>query len=310
MKDGETMIRFVLVTALFLAAAGARATEPHGAPLVDAAWLIANAGAPGIKVMEIATEEAGFEHGHVPGAILSRYEADGWRVDYDGLPGMLPPPPLIENLLGRLGIGEEDHVVLVAASSETGTMAASARVFWTLRMMGHSHLSLLDGGMAAYRASDGPTAAKPTGPSPTRYHAAPTQHFITDADGVYAGGDYDTPPIDLRPTAHHGGEAGHPLVKRRGTILDAVSVPAEALLASGLFKGKAALAALFDDIIGDPPGPVVVFSDTGHLAALGWFVLRELLGHDARLYDGSFVDWEDQGREVWDETDDMGGPIG
>ncbi len=58
-------------------------------------------------------------------------------------------------------------------------------------------------------------------------------------------------------------------------------------------------------------GPVVVFSDTGVWAALGWFVLHRVLDNpETRLYDDSLVEWIDWGGAVHDSSDDMGGPIG
>jgi 3-mercaptopyruvate sulfurtransferase SseA len=40
-------------------------------------------------------------------------------------------------------------------------------------------------------------------------------------------------------------------------------------------------------------------------------VLHRILDNaQARLYDGSLVEWVDWGGEVHDSTDDMGGPIG
>ena len=57
--------------------------------------------------------------------------------------------------------------------------------------------------------------------------------------------------------------------------------------------------------------PVVTFSDTGVRAALGWFILRRVPGNnEARLHDGSLVEWIDWHGEMHGSTDDMGGPVG
>ena len=66
-----------------------------------------------------------------------------------------------------------------------------------------------------------------------------------------------------------------------------------------------------DDVIGKPPGPVVVFSDTGMRAAIGWFVIHEIMGlKDVRIYDGGYIDWDAQGGETYDERNDMGDALG
>ena len=49
------------------------------------------------------------------------------------------------------------------------------------------------------------------------------------------------------------------------------------------------LAALFGHV---PKGPAISYCNTGHTAALNWFVLSEVLGRDeVALYDGSMTEW-------------------
>ena len=50
-----------------------------------------------------------------------------------------------------------------------------------------------------------------------------------------------------------------------------------------------ALATLYGGI---PKGPAISYCNTGHTAALNWFVMSELLGREeVALYDGSMTDW-------------------
>ena len=43
-------------------------------------------------------------------------------------------------------------------------------------------------------------------------------------------------------------------------------------------------------------GSVITFCNTGHWASLNWFVMSELLGNkDARMYDGSMLEWTASG---------------
>ena len=69
-------------------------------------------------------------------------------------------------------------------------------------------------------------------------------------------------------------------------------MPLDRLTADGAFKTTAALAELFAGANVAPDGPVTCFCNTGHMAALGWFVAHTLLGNaEARLYDGSMAEW-------------------
>ena len=77
-------------------------------------------------------------------------------------------------------------------------------------------------------------------------------------------------------------------------------MPLTNLTQEGAFKTPAALAALFAEADLAAAGPVTCFCNTGHMAALGWFVAHELLGNSAaRLYDGSLAAWsQDPERDI------------
>src|SRR3989338_6362619 len=83
-------------------------------PLVDAAWVKANLGKPGIVVVDIQGT-SDFLRGHIPGAASTDFGKSGWREDRaDKVPGMLPAKldKLVAHI-GSLGIDNNSHVVLV-----------------------------------------------------------------------------------------------------------------------------------------------------------------------------------------------------
>ena len=104
-----------------------------GQPLVDAAWAVANAGKPGIVFVDLQPP-ADFQKGHIPGAVNSNYGKDGWRQDRarDKVPDMFPEniEPLVA-LIGRLGIDNDTHVVLVPPGYNVTVMGAGTRIYWT-----------------------------------------------------------------------------------------------------------------------------------------------------------------------------------
>ena len=82
-------------------------------PLVDAVWVKDQIGKEGVVMLDLRTP-ASYKKGHVPGAVYTNYSKDGWRVkNSEGIAGMLPPVEQISNLIGSLGIGNQDHVVLI-----------------------------------------------------------------------------------------------------------------------------------------------------------------------------------------------------
>ena len=82
-------------------------------PLVDAVWVKDQIGKEGEVMLDLRTP-ASYKKGHVPVAVYTNYSKNGWPAkNSEGIAGMLPPVEQISNLIGSLGIGNQDHVVLI-----------------------------------------------------------------------------------------------------------------------------------------------------------------------------------------------------
>ena len=57
--------------------------------------------------------------------------------------------------IGRLGIGNDTHVVLIPRGRDASDLGVATRIYWTFKVLGHDAVSILDGGMAAYMAAEG-----------------------------------------------------------------------------------------------------------------------------------------------------------
>ena len=125
-------------------------------PLVDANALQAIACGPGVVVLDVRSEKIDgqssddYAQGHIPCAIHSDYIKDGWRAKVAGVPGMLPPVQKLEGLIGGLGIDDDTRVVIAPFGADSKSMASATRVYWTLKVLGHDRVSILDGGTTAY----------------------------------------------------------------------------------------------------------------------------------------------------------------
>ena len=246
--------------------------------------------------------KAAYEAGHIPGAVHSDYVADGWRAKVGGAPGMLPHPDHLAELAGRLGIKPHDDVVIVPAGVSAADFAAAARVYWTLKLMGHGQQAILDGGFKAWSADPqrpvetGPSAPKAAGPYPVVVQQRLRSN--TDATFIAARSKIAT-LVDARSTSYFEGREKAAEAMRPGHIPGAVSRDhAEAFdPATGRLKPVGDLSKLFGTV---PRGPAISYCNTGHTAALNWFVLSEVLGRDeVALYDGSMADWtQDPDRPV------------
>jgi thiosulfate/3-mercaptopyruvate sulfurtransferase len=266
------------------------------AVLLDCTALALRLHAPDLVVLDIryGPHAAAFEAGHIPGALHTDYQRDGWRRRDGDVPGLLPDREHLETLLGNLGVAPGNHVVIVTAGEQPSDIAAGARIFWTLRMIGHERLSLLDGGMRAWRAD--PARLVEAGPSRARPRTAYPVTFVSDLHAPldHAAASFtrsDATFVDARSPAGFAGREKSGDVTRAGHVPGAIPSDYADLVdpATGCLRPRDELALLLSPI---PAGPTVSYCNTGHTAALVWFVLAEVLGRPgARLFDGSMSQW-------------------
>lgn len=301
-KDIINFGRVVALLFLLCFALPAPAATAAG-PLVDAAWAVSHLGEENVRFLDIRGGGADdFAAGHIPGAVFSDYFRAGWRVTgQNGVPGMLPPVADLEQLLGRLGISNASHVVIVARGLSAVEMASAARVFWTLKVLGHDAVSILDGGMMAYRALAGAALEKGSAsPENVAFTASFRPALVASKADVISAQRDGGALLDLRPESQFTGARGPRFMREKGTIAGARNLPLTGLTNDGAFKTPAVLAELFSQAHVAAAEPLTCFCNTGHMAALGWFVAYALLGNEAaRLYDGSMAEWsQDPAREI------------
>lgn len=282
-------------SALLLAGSLLYCAPSHAAePLVNSAWVKDRIGKPGVVFLDVRPARETYAAGHVPGAVYTDYVKDGWRVERNGVPGELPETDKVEALIGRLGIDNRSHVVLLPGGFNSTEMAAATRIYWTFKIMGHDAVSILDGGMAAYAADKQSSLEKNIRtPEPKTFTAKPRLEMLANVPEVEKAVGTRL-LLDHRPNDQFIGVNKSSSVKKYGTIPGAVNVPTSWTTEDdgGTFRDRDTLRALYRAAGAPTEGPVINFCNTGHWASLGWFISHELLGNkDAKLYDGSMAEW-------------------
>lgn len=272
-------------------------------PLVTSDWLAQRLGARELLLIDIRSAvdgggKAAYLAAHIPGAIHTDYAKDGWRATKGMATGLLPEPEFLAKLFGGLGITPDRHVIIISAGTSAGDFSAAARAYWTLKVMGHALVSILDGGMAAWQGrpvEQGERPAVPAGAYPVhlredlRCDCASTQAAIANHTAVM---------LDSRAEGFFVGRDKSPQAKRAGRLPASRHIDHALAFdpATKRLKSPAELTTLFGQL---PALPVVNYCNTGHQAATNWFVLSEILRHPSKLYDGSMSEWtEDDGRPV------------
>lgn len=271
-------------------------------PLTTVAALKDKLGAPGIVVLDVRAPGE-YLAGHIPGAVGTDYAKAGWRVEReaDKVPEMLPADlgPLARHV-GELGIDESTQVVLVHGGRTAAEVGNATRIYWTLKVMGHDAVSILDGGFAEW-AKD---KANPL--EPGRITAAPKSFTVRLRPQLLAGEDdvvtaQGAVLVDARSDDFFVGINRSGQAKASGTIAGARNLPFTWLTnnAGGSFRKTDQLQALYTRAGVPAEGEQILFCNTGHLASIAWFVSHELMGNPkARLYDGSLTEWTIHGRPV------------
>jgi len=258
----------------------------RGDLLVSTEWLAGRLGDPSLVILHTGSQKD-YAAGHIPGARLVRL-ADISVTGESGLRLELPPVESLREAFGRMGVSDTSRVIVCAGDD---SIQSATRVWFTLDYLGlGERTSLLDGGLAAWRAEGRPLSTATPSVNSAVFTARPRPNAVVDAEWLRSRlGDGDVTLLDARtPEFYSGANQGSML--RAGHIPGARNIPYNTLWkADGKWKPAAALK----EMLGAPKG-VVAYCHIGQQATVLYFAAR-YLGWEARLYDGSFQDWSSRG---------------
>ncbi|MFL5993570.1 MAG: sulfurtransferase [Streptomyces sp.] len=232
----------------------------------------------------------GREHyveGHVPGAVY--VDLDTELASAPSPEGGRHPLPAIADLQDAArgwGVREGRPVVVYDDSGNT----AAARAWWLLRHAGLDRVTLLDGGLGAWRAAGLPLESglatdPPPGDVVLRAGALP----VLDAEEA-AGLPLSGLLLDARAGERYRGEV-EPVDPRAGHIPGAVSAPTgENLAVDGTFLPAEELRKRFEELGAGTADRTGVYCGSGVTAAHQIAAL-EIAGFEAALFPGSWSAW-------------------
>jgi thiosulfate/3-mercaptopyruvate sulfurtransferase len=254
--------------------------------LVSPAELSAALKDPATVVIAVGNSEDDFIAGHIPGARFVRYDAIA--VDAGGLSSELPPVAQLRAVLSAAGIGDKSKVVIY------GSPIAATRMFFTLDYFGHPSARVLNGGLNAWKANGGAVeVATPRPAASAVLTPKPRPEKVVSAEWIKERlSSAKMTLLDARPDAEFtGADGGMGGAHVKGHLPDAQQLVWNTLLdASGKFLPDAELKKKYAAIGASADTPLVSYCMVGMRASVTYFVARHL-GYDARLYDGSIVDW-------------------
>ncbi len=265
--------------------------------LVSATWLKANLDQVVILDASSHLPTAGrnphdeFIAAHIPGA--QRFDIDRIADPDSHLPHMAPSPDDFAAHMRALGLSNGDHVVMYDDSD----VRSAARGWWMMRLYGHETVSILDGGLTAWKAAGGTLESGPADDRPAGGFAArqPAGVGVVDMATLRAGLDSGSTGqiLDARAAARFAGDAPEPRKGlRAGHIPGSRNLPFSDLLnEDGTYRHVDDLRELFVAAGIVPEAPVATSCGSGVTACV-LAVGLHLLGNDAvSVYDGSWTEW-------------------
>jgi thiosulfate/3-mercaptopyruvate sulfurtransferase len=262
---------------------------------VDADWLEAKLGSPGISIVDASwylpaqnrDARAEYEAAHIPGAVF--FDQDQVVDAEASLPHTFPPADVFAKHVGAMGISADDTIVVYDGPG----MFSAPRVWWMFRTMGIYQVYLLEGGFDGWKAAGKKITDEQTKIAPCVFHVNFDAERVASLDDMrQTVASCDAQILDARPAGRFAGTDPEPRAGvRSGHMPGAKSIPASSLSENGKLLPPERLREIFDKAGVDLNRPAVTSCGSGVTAAVITLAL-ETVGHsDNRLYDGSWTEW-------------------
>ena len=263
--------------------------------LVSTGWLAAHLADPDLVVIDAswhmpATKRDGrreFLAGHIPGAVF--FDLDAVSDHTSPLPHMLPSPQDFASAMEVLGVSNDMRVVVYDGAG----LFSAPRLWWMLRIFGHEHVAILDGGLPKWTAESHPLDAGEAHPTARSFVPHFNAAAVANVEQVRQALDNGSDQVlDARSADRFFARAPEPRAGlANGHMPGALNLPMTDLIEGGRLKEPQALEAALAEIGVRGDKPVITSCGSGVSAAVITLALARLQWPLGRLYDGSWTEW-------------------
>jgi thiosulfate/3-mercaptopyruvate sulfurtransferase len=230
---------------------------------------------------------AEYLEGHIPGAVF--FDIEAISDHSSDLPHMLPGPAHFGEVVGALGIGDDDTVVVY----DSVGLYSAPRVWWTFRVFGARAVFILDGGLPKWKAEGRPIEHGAVSRPPKTFHAEMNVGAVaTLADVRMALADDSAQIVDARSADRFSGKAPEPRPGlRSGHMPRSFNLPFARLVADGRLAPRPEIETAFKEGGIDLEKPIITTCGSGITAAILTLALESIGKQPKGLYDGSWAEW-------------------
>jgi len=254
--------------------------------IIEADELAPLLGQDGLLVVDLC-QESTYNQYHIPGAVHIEY---GQIIAANPpVHGLIPETADLELLFSAIGVSKDTHVV--AYDDEGGGKAS--RLLWTLEIMGHQHMSMLNGGLYAWANSGQQLVADVVETKPATFVSCYSGEPIAEADYILKNLDNDEVVlIDARSADEYSGR--QVMSNRGGHIPGAKHWDWQDImdpLNNQCLKPVSDLEQALADRGVTPDKQVITYCQTNHRSSLTYIALKSLGYTQVKSYPGSWSDW-------------------
>nr|MBC8550639.1 hypothetical protein [Candidatus Brocadiales bacterium] len=179
-KFTAVIIAFVC---LLILSSGLQAVHAGGgaSPLIETGWLADNMKNANVRIVHVGSmnpeSQKYFNMKHIPGSI---FVSIGELMGALGNGTTPPDKAMSEAMMGRLGISDNTHVVVVGGANNPFAITT----LWLMKYNGHKTVSYLNGGVGKWIKENRAMTETPSKIKPTKYSASPDNSIYSNAENV------------------------------------------------------------------------------------------------------------------------------
>ena len=249
-------------------------SDPQGIRVIDGTWLMPGA-------------EDNLIQGNIEGACF--FDLDAVASPHANLKHMLPSAEQFEAFNRQHGINNDDHIICY---DRHGTRT-SPRLWWTYRMFGHEKVSVLNGGLPAWKAKGFETFTNfQQNQEPSEYQAKGPLSGVIGFEELKALLDKAPQIVDARPEGRFLGTTPEPrpgLIS--GRIPGSISLPFSDMMGDGSLSNMPRYADMIGSAGINLDAPVITTCGSGFTAAGLALIFHQFGAQDVRVYDASWAEW-------------------